>query len=43
MRFDRQALEAALRELGRLAYSEGKTIEIAIYGGSAAEDQVWTG
>jgi len=35
MRFDRRALEGALRELGRRAHAEGKTIEIAIYGGSA--------
>lgn len=34
-RFDRVALEGALRELGRRAHLEGKTIEIAIYGGSA--------
>jgi hypothetical protein len=33
--FDRQALEQALEELGRRAYAEGKTVEIAIYGGSA--------
>jgi hypothetical protein len=33
--FDRQSLEQALRELGRRAYAEGKTIEIAIYRGSA--------
>jgi hypothetical protein len=33
--FDRQALERALDELGRRAYAEGKTVEIAIYGGSA--------
>jgi hypothetical protein len=33
--FDRRTLEQALRELGRRAYAEGKTIEIAIYGGSA--------
>jgi hypothetical protein len=33
--FDRQALEQALDELGRRARAEGKTIEIAIYGGSA--------
>jgi hypothetical protein len=33
--FDRQSLEQALRELGRRAHAEGKTIEIAIYGGSA--------
>ena len=34
--FDRQALEQALEELGRRAYAEGKTVEIAIYGGSAS-------
>jgi hypothetical protein len=33
--FDRQTLEQALNELGRRAHAEGKTIEIAIYGGSA--------
>jgi hypothetical protein len=33
--FDRQSLERALHELGRRAYAEGTTIEIAIYGGSA--------
>jgi hypothetical protein len=33
--FDRAALERALEELGRRAHAEGKTIEIAIYGGSA--------
>jgi hypothetical protein len=33
--FDRQTLEQALNELGRRAHTEGKTIEIAIYGGSA--------
>lgn len=33
--FDRGALEDALRELGRRAHDEGKTIEIAIYRGSA--------
>ncbi|HEY1934011.1 MAG TPA: hypothetical protein VGG99_18530 [Acetobacteraceae bacterium] len=33
--FNRQSLEQALRELGRRAYEEGKTVEIAIYGGSA--------
>jgi hypothetical protein len=35
MPFDRQSLEQALGELGRRAHAEGKTIEIAIYGGSA--------
>lgn len=34
-RFDRDALLLALEELGRRAFAEGKTIEIAIYGGSA--------
>jgi hypothetical protein len=33
--FDRTTLEQALNELGRRAHAEGKTIEIAIYGGSA--------
>jgi predicted nucleotidyltransferase len=33
--FDRTTLEQALYELGRRAHTEGKTIEIAIYGGSA--------
>jgi hypothetical protein len=33
--FNRQSLEHALDMLGRLAYAEGKTLEIAIYGGSA--------
>jgi hypothetical protein len=33
--FDRQALEQALGDLGRRAHAEGKTVEIAIYGGSA--------
>ena len=33
--FDRQSFERALHELGRRAHAEGKTIEIAIYGGSA--------
>jgi len=35
MRFDRRALKGALRGFGRRAHGEGKTIEIAIYGGSA--------
>jgi hypothetical protein len=35
MIFDRNALEQALDELGRRAHAEGKTVEIAIYGGSA--------
>ena len=34
-RFDRGQLEAALRMMGELAHDEGRTIEIAIYGGSA--------
>jgi hypothetical protein len=34
-RFDRAALEFALSELGRRAYAAGRTVEIAIYGGSA--------
>jgi hypothetical protein len=33
--FNRQSLEQALFELGKRAYDEGKTVEIAIYGGSA--------
>jgi hypothetical protein len=33
--FDLVALEAALTELGRRAYAAGKTVEIAVYGGSA--------
>jgi len=33
--FDRAALELALTELGRRAYEAGRTIEIAVYGGSA--------
>lgn len=33
--FDRRTLEQALQELGRRAHAEGKTVEIAIYGGSA--------
>jgi len=35
MPFDRQSLQQALHELGRRAYAEDKSIEIAIYGGSA--------
>jgi hypothetical protein len=35
MPFDRQSLQHALHELGRRAYAEDKSIEIAIYGGSA--------
>src|SRR2546430_2677736 len=35
MPFDRQSLERVLHELGRRAYDAGKTIEMAIYGGSA--------
>lgn len=34
-RFNRASLERALEALGTRAYAEGKTIEIAIYGGSA--------
>lgn len=33
--FDRAALEAALTDLGRKAFEAGRTIEIAVYGGSA--------
>jgi hypothetical protein len=33
--FNRQSLVQALHELGRRAYDAGKTVEIAIYGGSA--------
>lgn len=33
--FNRQSLERALEALGRRAHAEGKTIEIAIYDGSA--------
>jgi hypothetical protein len=33
--FDLAALESALGELGRRAYEAGRTIEIAVYGGSA--------
>jgi hypothetical protein len=33
--FNSQSLEQTLCELGRRAHAEGKTIEIAIYGGSA--------
>jgi predicted nucleotidyltransferase len=33
--FDRQTLEQAFHELGRRAHAEGKTIEIAVDGGSA--------
>jgi hypothetical protein len=33
--FNRASLERALDELGRRAHAEGKTVEIAIYGGSA--------
>ena len=35
MPFDRQSLQQALHVLGRRAYAEDKSIEIAIYGGSA--------
>ena len=31
--FDRSALAQAFHELGRKAFEEGKTIEIAVYGG----------
>jgi hypothetical protein len=34
-KFDRAGLEFALTELGRRSYDVGRTIEIAIYGGSA--------
>ncbi len=33
--FDLAALESALTELGRRSYAAGRTIEIAVYGGSA--------
>lgn len=33
--FDRTALELALTELGRRAFEAGRTVEIAVYGGSA--------
>jgi len=33
--FDRATLETALQMLGEIALSEGKTVEISIYGGSA--------
>jgi hypothetical protein len=33
--FDRKTLEKALVELGRRAFAAGRTVEIAIYGGSA--------
>src|ERR1700679_3736598 len=35
VQFDRAALLAAFVDLGRAAWAEGATIEIAIYGGSA--------
>ena len=35
VRFDRAALLVAFNELGRLAWAEGATVEIAVYGGSA--------
>ena len=35
MEFDRATLLAAFGELGRAAWAEGTTIEIAVYGGSA--------
>jgi hypothetical protein len=33
--FDRSTLEHALTELGRRAFTAGRTVEIVIYGGSA--------
>jgi hypothetical protein len=33
--FDRQTLEATFRELGTRAWALGRTVEIAVYGGSA--------
>lgn len=33
--FDRATLEAALKRLGEIAASEGKVVELSIYGGSA--------
>jgi len=33
--FNRQSLEQALFQLGKRAFDEGMTVEIAIYGGSA--------
>ena len=33
--FDRQSLEHAFQLLGQRAHAEGKTVEIAVYGGSA--------
>jgi hypothetical protein len=33
--FDLAALEFALNELGRRCYEAGRTVEIAVYGGSA--------
>ncbi len=35
--FDRKTLEYALAELGRRAFSAGRTVEIVIYGGSQAD------
>ena len=35
MVFNREALLKAFDELGRSAWAEGATIEIAVYGGSA--------
>jgi hypothetical protein len=35
IRFDRAALTRAFDALGRLAWAEGATVEIAVYGGSA--------
>ncbi len=38
--FDKRTLEQVLRESGRRAYLEGKTVEIAIYGGTyPSEDE----
>ena len=34
-RFDRVALLDAFASLGRLAWADGKTVDIAVYGGSA--------
>ena len=33
--FDKEALEAAFKELGQRAHAVGRTIEIAVYGGAA--------
>ncbi len=35
MEFDRPTLLRAFAELGRAAWAEGRTVEIAVYGGSA--------